>query len=68
MKLDMNPSSDGYTGLLEVNSNKFYVNFSLTEEGIIAEFEIFSAKGYFELNLKVIKMIRNIVQNLYSLA
>ncbi|HMY80396.1 MAG TPA: hypothetical protein PLW93_05510 [Candidatus Absconditabacterales bacterium] len=69
MKMDFDMVEEqAYVGLLELNSNKFYVQFSLDERGCIGEFQIFGAKGYFELNISVIKMIRNIVHNLYQLA
>lgn len=67
MKLEMDCVQQGYIGLLELNSNKFYVRFDLQESGLIGEFEIFSAKGYFEFNLKIIKMIRTIVQNMHAI-
>lgn len=67
MKLEMDRIDDGYLGLLEINSNKFYVKFDVEDSDTIGAFEIFSAKGYFELNLKIIKMIRTIVQNMYAI-
>lgn len=67
MKLDIHAVDNAQVGLLEINSNKFYVEFSVNEEGLICEFQIFGAKWYFEFNIKIIKIIRNIVQNLYAL-
>lgn len=68
MKLQMDQAEEGYVGLLEINSNKFYVKFDLHDTGVIGAFEIFSAKWYFELNLKIIKMIRTIVQNMCAIS
>lgn len=67
MRLDVTEHDRWSVWLLEINSNKFYIEFTVNEGWIIAEFQIFWAKWYFELTLTVIKMIRNIVQNLYLL-
>lgn len=67
MKLDVHSMDATQVWLLEINSNKFYVEFSVDEDWVICEFQIFGAKWYFEFNIKIIKIIRNIVQNLYSL-
>ena len=67
MKLDVHAIDSAQIWLLEINSNKFYVEFTVNEEGVICEFQIFGAKWYFEFNIKIIKIIRNIVQNLYAL-
>ena len=56
-----------YHGLLEVNSNKFWIEFHLDEDGIIIQFEIMSARGYFELTIPIIKVLRNITINLLTL-
>lgn len=68
MRLDLQDVTEWYVWLLEINSNKFYVKFGVNEDWMIGEFEIYGVKGYFEFNVRVIKMIRNIVQNLTLLA
>lgn len=67
MRLDMETVDWWYLGLLEINSNKFYVRFILNDGGVIGEFEVYGVKWYIEFTVKVIKIIRNIVQNLTSL-
>ncbi len=58
-----------YMWLLELNSNKFYIRFDIdNDNNLIIEFEICSVKWYFERDLKIIKTIRKIVQNLYTIA
>ena len=66
MKLDMEEWNEWYIGLLEINSNKFYVKFVINE-GVIGEFEVYGIKGFIEFNVRIIKIIRNIVQNLTQL-
>lgn len=56
----------GYTGMVEINSNKFWIMFEADEYDHVNNFEIISAKWYFELNLGIIKLIRNIVRQLYA--
>ncbi len=67
MSLDVTNNDTWCVWLLEINSNKFFVEFIVNEEWLICEFQIFGVKGYFELTVTIIKMIRNIVQNLYLL-
>lgn len=55
-----------YSGMVEINSNKFWIMFEADECDRIDNFEIVSAKGYFELNLWIIKLVRNIVRQLYT--
>jgi len=56
----------GYTWVVEINSNKFRIMFEADEYHHLDQFEIISAKWYFELNLGIIKLVRNIVKQLYA--
>ncbi len=56
----------GYMGMVEINSNKFRIIFDADEYDHVDNFEIVSAKWYFELNLWIIKLVRNIVRQLYT--
>lgn len=56
----------GYMGMVEINSNKFWIMFDADEYDHVDNFEIVSAKWYFELNLGIIKLVRNIVRQLYT--
>ena len=67
MRLDMEELNDGYIWLLEINSNKFYVKFGINDDGLIGEFEVYGIKGFIEFNVRIIKILRNIVQNLTQL-
>jgi hypothetical protein len=52
--------------MVEVNTNKFWVSFSVNEDSHIENFEVFSGRGYFELTLPIIKTIKNIAENMYE--
>ena len=56
----------GYMGIIEINSNKFRILFDADEYDRVDNFEIISAKWYFELNLWIIKLVRNIVRQMYT--
>ena len=52
---------------LEINSNKFWIKLSFEQDtNNIDTFEIRAAKWYFEMDISLIKTLRNIVFNLYS--
>lgn len=69
LKLSYDKYDDCYMGLLELNSNKFYIRFDIDQDNkLIVEFEICSVRWYFERDIKIIKTIKNIVQNLYTIA
>jgi len=55
----------GYLWMVEINSNKFWIAFDADEYHHVDQFEIVSAKWYFELNLGIIKLVRNIVKQLF---
>lgn len=57
--------SGGYLWMVEINSNKFWITFDADEYHRVDQFEIVSAKWYFELNLWIIKLVRNIVKQLF---
>ena len=61
---DESPYKDGF---LEINSNKFWIKLSFEEKtNNIDTFEIRAAKWYFDMDILLIKTLRNIVFNLYS--
>jgi len=67
MRMTFDESDLGnYTGMVEINSNKFWIMFDTNEYHQLQWFEIISAKGYFDLNLGIIKLVRSIVTQLFT--
>lgn len=67
MRMTFDESDEGnYTGMVEINSNKFRIMFDTNEYHQLQGFEIISAKWYFDLNLGIIKLVRSIVCQLFS--
>lgn len=61
---DESPYKDWF---LEINSNKFWIKLSFEEEtNNIDTFEITAAKWYFDMDISLIKTLRNIVFNLHE--
>ncbi len=50
--------------ILEINSNKFLINFK-TAMKTIENLEIIAIKGFVELSISIVKIIRKIVYKLY---
>jgi hypothetical protein len=53
-----------YEVLLEVNSNKFLIHIK-TAMNKIEEFEILAIKGFIEISLSLLKILKTIVYKLY---
>ncbi len=53
-----------YELVLEINSNKFLINFKATMNQI-EQMEIVAIKGFVELSINIIKTIKKIVYMLY---
>ena len=65
IKAIFNKISDyDYEVLLEVNSNKFLIHIK-TAMNKIEEFEILAIKGFVEISLSLLKILKKIVYKLY---
>jgi hypothetical protein len=56
-----------YEVLLEVSSNKFFVNMVTDAAGVIQWFEIVAVKWFMELTKKVIEVVKKVVSHLWEM-
>ncbi len=65
VKAVFNKIYDGvYEILLDINSNKFLININVTMDKI-EQMEIVAVKGFVELSMKIVRIIKRIVYKLY---